>query len=462
MPDPDEEAICPLEFRYGRSESRELFSRKARLRRWLTVEAALARALSEERVIPRAAAQAIARAARPGVVSQERVDALERETHHDVMALTRALAEKSGVGAPYVHLGATSNDILDSALGLELREAAALLGADLDRLLTELLEQADRHAGTAMVGRTHGQHAVPLTLGYKFATFAAEFLRHKERLRQMVPRLVVGKMSGAVGTGASFGPLAARIEVRTMRLLGLAADPAPTQIVGRDRLAEFAGWIALVATSSDRLSTEIRNLQRTEIAEVSEPFQEGSQVGSSTMAQKRNPVRSENVSSLARFLRALPGPAYENMVQWHERDLANSANERILYSHGVILLDHILNELTGIVADLRVDPARMEANLARTGGAVMAEQVMLALTERGMPRSEAHEVLRKLTRDLRPEDGDTLLSRARHDPVLRTRFSSEELERLVNPTGYVISAHRKTQSVLRELRRRVKGSSGPA
>lgn len=449
----EEDLVCPLEFRYGPKKVRALFTRRARLERWLKVEAALAEALAEEKVIPSTAAKAIAKAARSDVVKLERVDELERETRHDVMALTRALAEKSGEGARWVHFGATSNDILDTALGLELKEAADLLDGYLVDLVRSLLAQAETHRGTAMVARTHGQHAVPFTLGYKLCGFAAEFLRDRVRLRELAPRLAVGKMSGAVGTGASFGELALSIEERTLGHLGLSADPAPNQIVSRDRLAEFTNWMALVASSADRLATEIRNLQRTELAELGEPFDETSQVGSSTMAQKRNPTNAENVSSLARLVRAFAGPPLENMVQWHERDLANSANERIVLPHDVLLLTEMLERLTRIVEGLRVDSSRMRENLESSGGAVMAEALLLALTERGVARSDSHEIVRQITRALPHGDSRALLERARGTPEVARRFSPEELQRLLDPEAYVRASERKATKVLAVLRK---------
>lgn len=451
MADPGADLLCPLDFRYGRPEAKALFTREARFARWLQVEAALARALAEEKVIPTEAARAIAKAATPQTVSLRRVEELEKETRHDIMALTRALAEKSGDAGRYVHFGATSNDILDTALGLELSASAELLKGSLDGLVSALVEQSRRHRATPMVGRTHGQHAVPLSLGYKLATFAAEFSRHRVRLQELRPRLAVGKMSGAVGTGASFGPLAESIERRTLEPLGLTPDEAPTQVTGRDRLAEFANWLALVASSCDRWATEVRNLQRSEIAELSEPFDEAKQVGSSTMAQKRNPINCENVSSLARLVRALPGPALENMVQWHERDLANSANERFLYAHGVVLLDEMIHRLTDVTEDLRVDRERMSANLDLTGGGVMAEQLMLSLTERGLPRAEAHEVLRGLTRGLKAGGEATLMDRARRDATVRRFLTDGQVERLLTPKAYVEAAAAKTDRVLAGL-----------
>ena len=450
---PEEDLVCPLEFRYGPAKVRAIFTRRARLGRWLRVEAALAQALAEEKVIPEAAAKAIAKAARPEVVKLERVDELERETRHDVMALSRALAEQSGEGGRWVHFGATSNDILDTALGLELHETTTVLDGYLTALVEALLRQADAHRGTAMVARTHGQHAVPFTLGYKLVGFAAEFVRHRVRLQEMAPRLAVGKMSGAVGTGASFGELAPAIEERTLGRLGLTPETAPTQIVCRDRMAELTNWMALVASSADRLATEVRNLQRSELGELGEPFDEATQVGSSTMAQKRNPTNAENVSSLARLVRALAGPPLENMVQWHERDLANSANERIVLPHDVLLLSEMLERLTRIVEGLRVDVGRMRENLESSGGAVMAEALLLALTDRGVARAESHEMVRQLTRALPHGDSRALLVRARGSPEVSSRFSKEELERLLDPEAYVRASERKTTRVLAQIRK---------
>ncbi|EQD37704.1 adenylosuccinate lyase [mine drainage metagenome] len=330
MSSPSESLFCPLETRYGRARVRALFAREARLRRGLRVEAALAAAEAELGMIPADAAREIGRAAEGPSVTLERVDTLEAELKHDVMALTRALAEAAGPSGRWVHFGATSADITDTALAMELDESRRILQGDLTALIRALVDQATRHRATPELGRTHGQWAVPLSFGYKLAVTAAEFLRHRDRLDELTPRLVVGKISGAVGTGAGFGAHAQEVEERTLARLGLRADDSPTQIVGRDRIAEFTNWMALTAASLERVATEIRNLQRTEIGEVAEPFDERRQVGSSTMAQKRNPMLSENVTSLTRLIRAFALPPLENMVQWHERDLSNSANERIV------------------------------------------------------------------------------------------------------------------------------------
>jgi adenylosuccinate lyase len=441
--------ICPVEFRYGRDEVRALFGRERRLRRALRVEAALALSEAELGLLPDEAARAIERAAGDGSVRLERVDELERELKHDVMAITRALGERSGPGGAWVHFGATSADITDTALGLELKESVAVLRTDLTGLARALIALARTHRATAEVGRTHGQHAVPLSFGYKMAVAAAEVARHRSRLDEMAPRLAVGKMAGAVGTGAGFGPKAREVERRVMERLGLSADEAPTQIVGRDRIAEFTNLMALIAGTAERLATEVRNLQRTEIGEVAEWFDEAKQVGSSTMAQKRNPMLSENVTSLARLVRAFALPPLENMVQWHERDLANSANERIVVPHAVVLTDDILVKLTDVFSHLQVDAGRMQENLRGSGGAAMTESLMLALTLKGLPRSESHELLRQLTRNLRPSE--SLAARARANPLVTKWIPAEEVDHLLDPARYVEAAAAKTDEVLARL-----------
>ena len=451
--DEAESLFCPLEFRYGREPVRQLFSRGARLNRALRVEAALALSEAELGMVPTDAAEAIDRAASLAHVSLERVDALERTLRHDVMAITRALAEAAGPAGRWVHFGATSADITDTALALELKESAAILRDDLTGLARALLDLARKHRATPEVGRTHGQHGVPISFGYKVAVAAAEVARHRDRLDQLLPRLAVGKMAGAVGTGAGFGNYAAEVEARVMGHLGLSADEAPTQIVGRDRIAEFTNFLALVASTAERLATEVRNLQRTEIGEVAEPFDEAHQVGSSTMAQKRNPVVSENVTSLARLVRAFALPPLENMVQWHERDLANSANERIVLPHSVVLTDDLLTKLTEVFQGLHVDAERMAAELARSGGGAMTENLMLALTSKGMARSEAHELLRTLTSDGSRSPG--LVERAKSNPSVRAHLSPQEIEGLLDPASYVRSAATKTDRIVAELDRRL-------
>ena len=452
MADESSSLFCPLEFRYGRDSVRALFSRGARLERALRVEAALAAAEADLGLVPKDAADAIDRAAHVASVSVDRVDELERSLRHDVMAISRALAEAAGPAGRWVHFGATSADITDTALALELAESLAVLRADLTDLAKVLVDLARRHRATAEIGRTHGQHGVPISFGYKVAVAAAEVMRHRERLDELRPRLAVGKMAGAVGTGASFGRHASEVESRVMQKLGIAADEAPTQIVGRDRVAEFTNLLALIAGTAERLGTEVRNLQRTEIAEVQEPFDEARQVGSSTMAQKRNPLVSENVTSLARLVRAFALPPLENMAQWHERDLSNSANERIVLPHAIVLTDDLLTKLTGVFSGLKVDVDRMAAEIDRSGGEAMTESLMLALTSGGLARHDAHELLRRLTH---ATGTGSLASRAKADPTVRAHLSDEQVDTLLDPSSYVRAAAEKTDRVLARLDREI-------
>ena len=429
--------LCPIDFRYGRPKMKAIFDEATRLQRLLDVEAALARAEARAGLVPAEAAQGIAKHASTREVTPERVAALEEETHHDLMAVVLALTEACGPEAGrYVHFGATSNDISDTATALQLRDAIAILDEDLAALARSLADLASKHRRTVMLGRTHGQAAVPITFGLKMAVYAAEVERHRERIVEMSKRVVVGKMSGAVGTGAAFGPKALEIQAAVMADLGVGVDEASTQVVGRDRYAEFVAVLANVAASLEKFATEVRNLQRNEIGEAAEAFESKAQVGSSTMAQKENPINAENVVSLARIVRGLVVPAYENVALWHERDLTNSASERILLPHACVLLDEMLARSIEIFRTLRVYPDRMRTNLEATRGQVMAESVMIALTRKGMGRQEAHKLVREVARKARARDRH-LRDALKADRRVRARLSEKEIDQATRPEGYL-------------------------
>ena len=298
-----------------------------------------------------------------------------------------------------------------------------------------------------MMGRTHGQHAVPITFGLKMAVFADEVHRHLERLDGLAPRLLVGKMSGAVGSMAAMGPDGPAVEERAMALLGLGAERASTQIVQRDRLVEFVSFAANVATSIEKFATEVRNLQRTEIAEVSERFAADRQVGSSTMAQKRNPIVAENITGLARTVRGFVAPACEGAVQWHERDLSNSSAERFILTHVAVLLDDIVVKTDRLFGDLAVDAARMEENLRMTGGRIMAERVIMALVGHGVGRQVAHERVRKASM----ARGD-FAARLLEDRVIAGALSAGDLDALMDPRTYVGSSGAIVDRVVSHVR----------
>ncbi|MFQ5908841.1 MAG: adenylosuccinate lyase [Thermoplasmata archaeon] len=427
--------LCPLDFRYGRPEMKAILSEENRLKKLLAVEVALAEALATVGQIPRDAAKFIASAAEGGLVKAERVAELEAEIKHDTMAMVLALSEASGDYGRYVHLGATSSDITDTAAALQLKEALPLLETGLHRLQEALLSLAQEHKDTVMVGRTHGQAAIPLTFGMKMAVFALEVHRHLTRLREVSERILVGKMSGAVGTGAAFGKDAMKIQDLVMVNLGLRAEEAATQVVGRDRYAEYVAVLAGIAASLERFATEVRNLQRTEIGEVAEAFGE-KQVGSSTMGQKENPITSENISGLARIVRGFVGPAYENVILWHERDLSNSSAERFILPHTTALVDDLLHKAAEVFETLRVRPDRMEENLRATGGLLMAEAIMMALARRGMDRQETHELTRRLSRRAKAE-GRPFREVLLEDEAVASHLGEEGVDEALDPRNYL-------------------------
>ena len=443
--------LCPIDFRYGRPKMKAVFEEESRLQRLLDVEAALARAESAAGMIPADAAKALTKHATTKEVTVERVSELETETHHDIMAVILALTEASGDAGRYVHFGATSNDISDTATALQLRDTIAILDEDLEGLARALADLAKKHKGTVMLGRTHGQAATPITFGLKMAVYAAEVERHRERIVEMTKRVVVGKMSGAVGTGAAFGPKALEIQAAVMADLGVGVDEATTQVVGRDRYAEFIAVLANVASSLEKFATEVRNLQRNEIGEAAEAFEARKQVGSSTMAQKENPVNAENVVSLARIVRSLVIPAYENVALWHERDLTNSASERILIPHACVLLDEMLARSTEVFRSLRVYPDRMKANLEATKGQVMSESVMIALTRKGMGRQEAHRLVRDVALKARTK-GVHLKDALKADKRVRAVLADREIDEAMRPERYVGQSEAIVASVLAKVR----------
>lgn len=447
-------SVHPIEFRYYSDEMRGIFTEDAKLQGWLNVEAALARAHARLGHIPESAASEISGKATTAVVKQERVKEIEAEIHHDLMAMVRALSEAcTEDSGRYVHLGATSYDIEDTALAIQLDSALGVIEKLLRDARNTLLDLAERTRELVCIGRTHGQHAVPTTYGLKFAIFACEFQRHIERLKQIAPRIRVGKMTGAVGTQASFGPRAQELQRLVMEELGLEPAMASNQVIQRDRHAEVVFLLALVAAASEKIAKEIRNLQRTEISEVCEPFQ-NKQVGSSAMPQKRNPHKSERICSLSRIVRSAVAPALENIALEHERDLTNSAAERVIFPEAFILTDYILRQLNEVLSGLEIRERRIRDNLNMTGGLVMSERVMSRLVERGMGRQEAHELLRSAV-------VETLGGKRSFKEVLMglrpvaAHMKEEELDEALDPAGYTGTAAEQVDAVIADLRARM-------
>lgn len=428
--------VSPLDYRYGRPEAKEIWSREGRHSRQLEVERALVWAHCQLGKVSAEHYDIIADISDPGIVTADRVDEIEAETKHDIMALTKAIAEKAGEAAWCIHLGATSNDIVDSAVALQIRDSIRLQRDSLKQLLATLCDLAEREKETVMLGRTHGQAAVPITFGLKIAVFVDEFRRHLVRLDELESRAITGKFLGAVGTGAAQGDNAKELQQSILEHLGLTVPVATTQVVGRDRYIEWVGWMANVAASVEKLLQEVRNLQRSEIAEVGEWFDVEKQVGSSTMAHKRNPITAENASGLARIVRAMIIPSYENALLWHERDLANSSSERFTLSHAMILLDDILAKSDQVMGKCVVNSERMLVNIESQNGLVMAEKIMLALVDTGIHRDEAHEILRAASMTAVAENRH-LRDVCDEDEVVSSTFSSEQLDNLFDPSSHL-------------------------
>jgi adenylosuccinate lyase len=373
------------------------------------------------------------------------VKAIENEIKHDIASLVRALSEVCGSSGAYVHLGATSYDIVDTANALQLKDALDIIDKKLVALKSILQKQAAKYKETVMMGRTHGQHALPITLGFKFAVWGYEVSRHIERLNDCRARVLAGKMSGAVGTQASLGEHAARIQALVMKRLGIRAAEISTQIVQRDRYAEFVCLLAMLASSLENFATEIRELQRPEIGELFEAFEKEHQVGSSTMPHKRNPETCERICGLARIVRSLAVPALENAVTWHERDLTQSSAERFILPESCILVDYMLFLMSDVVSNLRVDEQRMLRNMDLTQGRAMSEAVMMALAAKGVNRQDAHELLRKLTIKSEVEKRhfrEILLD----DKFVRGKFGEKEIDAALNPKNYLGTAVKQAEA----------------
>jgi len=438
--------------RYGTAEMRAIFREESRLQKMLDVEAALAWAHAQMGNVPQKDAQRIMDVASTKQVKLGRVKEVESQIRHDVMSIVRVLSEAAGSSGAYVHLGATSSDINDTATALQFKEAARILEKRLNDFERTLLGKAQEHKQTLMMGRTHGQHALPITLGFKFAVWTRENARHIQRFRQCRERLLVGKMSGAVGTQAGFGPNALKLQDLVMERLGLKAADVSSQIVQRDIHAEFISLLSIIGSSLDKIATEIRELQRPEIGELAEPFERVKQVGSSTMPHKRNPELCERVSGLAKVVRSLVVPALEDVPTWHERDLTQSSAERFIIPESCILVDYMLYLMTNILRDLWVDKKRMKENMDLTEGRTMSEAVMIALVRKGMSRQEAHELLRKLTIKSEAEKQhfrETLLE----DETVRAMLNRREIEAALNPKNYLGTAVKQVDLVIRKTQR---------
>jgi adenylosuccinate lyase len=415
--------------RYSRPEMARLWSQDAKYEAWLKVELAVCEVYAKRGIIPAEALGRIKAAAR---VSASRIDEIEATTRHDLIAFLTNLEESIGADSRYVHIGMTSSDVVDTAQALQMVAASDLLLAGLERFREALRSLAVRHKETLCVGRTHGIHAEPMVFGLKPALWFTEVGRNLERLRRAKEAVGVGKISGAVGTFAHIDP---DVEEEACRLLGLEAAPVSTQIVQRDRHAEFCSTLAIIAASLEKVATEIRSLQRTEILEAEEPFTEG-QKGSSSMPHKRNPVSCEQVCGLARLVRTNSLAALENVALWHERDISHSSVERVILPDSTLLVDYMLHQMTRIVEGLQVYPERMRENMERSFGLMFSQRVLLRLAETGLPRQQAYEMVqRNAMRAWRERAPFRAFLAA--DPEVRARLTAADLDACFDPTWYL-------------------------
>ncbi len=416
--------------RYSRPQMAAIWAPETRFRIWFEIEAHAAAAMAEIGVIPKEAAKVIWEKGSKATFDVVRIDAIEAETKHDVIAFLTHLAELVGPEARFVHQGLTSSDILDTCFNVQLVRAADLLIIDLDHLLAALKRRALEHKRTPTIGRSHGIHAEPTTFGLKLAYAYAEFARARERMLAARKEVATCALSGAVGTFANIDP---RVEVYVARKMGLTPEPVSTQVIPRDRHAMYFATLAVVASSVERLATEIRHLQRTEVLEAEEFFSAG-QKGSSAMPHKRNPVLSENLTGLARMVRAYALPAMENVALWHERDISHSSVERMIGPDATVTLDFALARLTGIIDKLLVYPKAMQANLDRLGGLHNSQRVLLALTQAGVSREDAYKLVQRNAMKTWTEGRD-FLTELKGDKEVTAKLKPKELEAMFD-LGY--------------------------
>ena len=413
--------------RYSRPEMVAIWSPETRFRIWFEIEAHATSALAELGVVPHAAAEVIWEKGSAATFDVDRIDEIERTTRHDVIAFLTHLSEIVGPEARFVHQGMTSSDVLDTCLSVQLSRAADLLLADIDKLLAALAKRAKEHKYTITIGRSHGIHAEPTTFGIKLAETHAEFTRNRERLVNARKEIAVCAISGAVGTFANIDP---RVEAYVADKLGLAVEPVSTQVIPRDRHAMFFATLGVVASSIERLATEIRHLQRTEVLEAEEFFAPG-QKGSSAMPHKRNPVLSENLTGLARLVRGMVIPALENVALWHERDISHSSVERMIGPDATVTLDFALARLTGLIENLLVYPENMKRNLDLLGGLHNSQRVLLALTQAGMSREDAYAAVQRNAMRVWESRGDRagqFAANLKADADVSARLTAEEID----------------------------------
>ncbi|WP_290597021.1 MULTISPECIES: adenylosuccinate lyase [unclassified Archaeoglobus] len=438
--------VHPIDYRYGTPEMKRIWSEDSKIKRMVRVEMALLRALAKKGYLSEEEVREAKKKAFS--VTPERVRQIEAEIKHDIMALVKAITEATN--CKWIHFGATSNDIIDTATALQLRDSVKILEVKLRKLASLLADKALEYKEVVCLGRTHGQAALPVTYGFRFAIWASEIARHYIRLQQLKERLLVGQMSGAVGTQAAFGKDGFEIEEEVMRLLNLKPAIISSQIIPRDIYCEYIEFLANVATTLEKIALNFRLLQRAEVGEVMEKF-EAKQVGSSTMPHKRNPIDCENICGIARVVRGFVEPQHQSAILWEERDLTNSSAERITLVEATVLTDHILTKMIKVVSGMALNIENIRRNLEIQRGLNLSEAVMIEMTKKGVGRQEAHEILRQAA--MRAYEGNTtLLEELLKDEKVMKYFSEEELREILKPENYLGTAIERVEKVAKWVR----------
>ena len=430
-------AILPIDSgRYGTKEMIEIFSEQKKIDYQLEIEGAAAVSQSEIGLIPKSVGKKILKAATSGKITVKRIKQLEAKSDHDTAALVESLSEKCTKDArPWIHYGLTSNDLVDTSNSMQMRDALNIIQPKVAKIASILAKRAVQYSKVPAVGRTHGQHASIISFGLKFANWAAEMAKHVERIEQIKERILVCKTLGVVGTGSLMGAKSLEVQKRVAKRLRLYPAEVTTQVIPRERYAEYIFEMALIAATLEKMAIEIRNLQRTEIAEVAERFKKG-QMGSSAVPVKRNPIKSERVSSFSKMLRSQVGIAFENIPLWHERDLSNSANERFVIPTASILADEMLETMTKIISDLMIDEKRIVENLYITKGQIFAEFVLEALIKKGVPRFIAYRDVQRVAFEAK-DNGMEYIDAIKNDKAFYSKLSEKEIDEIFLPEKHL-------------------------
>ncbi|MDW0155764.1 MAG: adenylosuccinate lyase [Nitrososphaeraceae archaeon] len=441
--------ILPIDSgRYGSNEIRKIFEEENRLRYQLNFEAQVALSQGKLRMIPLKASREIAQIARSNKITTTKIKELESISEHDTASLVQAISEYcSPTTRPWIHYGLTSNDVVDTSTSMQLKDAFKVIEPKIFKLISLLINRVRKYDLLPSVGRTHGQHASIISFGLKFTIWANELSYHIERIEEGKKRFLLCKTLGVVGTGSLMGSKALDVQDKVSKTLGLYSIEAATQVIPRERLAEVQFIISLIGSSLDKMATEIRNLQRTEIGEVEEPFKKG-QLGSSAVPVKRNPIKSERISSLARILRSFSNIAQENISLWHERDLSNSANERFTIPMGIILLDEMINNMIRVIEGLTVSSQRILDNINKTKGRIFAEFILEALVKKGIPRMKAYESIQRVAFETLVDDRD-FKDAIMKDPSIGEHLNKNELKTIFDPNTHLAASTRIIKNVIK-------------